>query len=72
MNLTVGIVLARTDRPVVDQRAAGDHLRASGDRDLRVAETAEDTGMTRAQLGNLAGAAGRRILMAFAARLRVV
>src|SRR5262249_36597620 len=61
-----------TDGTVIHQRAAGNHLAAVSDRNLRILEVSIAIQVTRANLGDLARSAGNGILVALAAGLRVV
>ncbi len=72
LDLVVGVGAVRADRAVVDQRAPLDEGLAPRDRHARSLEAAARVAMAGAQLRDLAAAAGDRILVALAARLRVV
>src|SRR5215510_5134521 len=72
VDLRIGKSAIRTDGAVVNQRPPGDDLGSSGDRDLGVAEASVGTEVADSQLGHLACAARRRVLMALATGLSVV
>src|SRR2546426_6726443 len=61
-----------TNCAIIDKRAAGNHCCAVGDRDAGIDKLSSRVAVPHAQLGDLAESAGDRVLMAFAARLRVV
>src|SRR3989442_12680509 len=61
-----------TNCAIIDKRADGHHCCAVGDRDAGIDKLSSRVAVPHAQLGDLAESAGDRVLMAFAARLRVV
>src|SRR5216684_3984244 len=72
LNLRAGEGRVRADGAVVHQGAVLDDFGAAGDGDLGALKFATGAAVTDAQFRNLAGAAGRGILVTLAARLRVV
>ena len=72
MNLRVGERRVGADGAIVDEGAAADRVGPAGDRDVGILEPAVPSAMTDAQLRDLTRAPGDRVLVALAARLRVV
>jgi hypothetical protein len=72
LDLLVRERAARADGAVVDQRPSFDDHLAARDRHPRGLKSALRIAQAGAELGHLAAAAGEGVLVAFAARLRVV
>src|SRR5262249_49949135 len=72
LNVSIGRLGVRADGPLVHQGATLDHFRSMIDRDFRSLEMAVGPLVSDAQLGDLAAATGRRVLVTFDTGLTVV